>query len=140
MSYVFALAQGIIQAIPNTSIEKAANKYPQYIFFRIFDIAGAWFIAIVWVLAYWWINSKSQEALVEIKNTTLIWTLGLVSSIFQMISVATVDTGHMNWSWFYEYSASFVLLMTVTQLYYTYKVYELNGKTPIIEGSSLLRK
>jgi hypothetical protein len=64
LCYIFALSQGIVKPIPEASIESTANKYPQFIFYRICEISGAWFLAVVWVISYWWINAKSQELMV----------------------------------------------------------------------------
>ena len=60
-SYFIAVYKGEVRPFPDTTITATAVNYPQYILFRVGNLIVTPVLALVYLIAYYWLKNQKKK-------------------------------------------------------------------------------
>ncbi len=79
-------------AFPGTYISKSAQNYPEFLLFRAVMIAGPTIMALNWLSHLIWAVRTTPGLETRVAHS-IVAALGVIASLFLMVSTAAIDTG-----------------------------------------------
>mmetsp|Transcript_25970 Transcript_25970/g.36406 ORF Transcript_25970/g.36406 Transcript_25970/m.36406 type:complete len:231 (-) Transcript_25970:123-815(-) len=128
ISYLLAVILGHEKPFPFTSISATADHYPEFVFFRITEISGSWFIFLVWMMVYWWLKGIADDILATIYIPYMFTIGGFVGNILFMLSTTLIDTGVTDVSLHIFCATNFIILSFLLLALCTLNIWKLRRK------------